>query len=92
MVILTSVGATSRKVRKNPVVRIVDGEGYMAVASAGGSPANPSRYANLVTRVDAWQAVATSRSSCWSPSRHARQSPRLSGTATTLSPAKEARP
>jgi F420H(2)-dependent quinone reductase len=50
VVILTTVGAKSGKVRKNPVMRIVDGHRYVAVASAGGSPANPSWYANLVAR------------------------------------------
>jgi F420H(2)-dependent quinone reductase len=48
VVILTSVGAKSGKVRKNPAMRIVDGDRYVAVASAGGSPTNPSWYANLV--------------------------------------------
>jgi deazaflavin-dependent oxidoreductase (nitroreductase family) len=47
-VILTTVGAKSGKVRKNPVMRIVDGDRYVAVASAGGSLTNPSWYANLV--------------------------------------------
>jgi deazaflavin-dependent oxidoreductase (nitroreductase family) len=46
VVILTSVVAKSGKVRKNPVMRIVDGDRYVAVASAGGSLTNPSRYAN----------------------------------------------
>src|ERR1700694_1987155 len=40
VVILTSVGAKSGKVRKNPVMRIVDGDRYVVVASAVGSPAN----------------------------------------------------
>ena len=48
MVILTSLGGKSGKVRKNPVMRIVDGDRYVAVASAAGSPKNPSWYANLV--------------------------------------------
>jgi deazaflavin-dependent oxidoreductase (nitroreductase family) len=48
VVILTSVGTKSGKVRKNPVMRIVDGDRYVAVASAGGSSTNPSWYANLV--------------------------------------------
>jgi deazaflavin-dependent oxidoreductase (nitroreductase family) len=48
VVILTSVGAKSGIVRKNPVMRIVDGDRYVAVASAGGSPKHPSWYANLV--------------------------------------------
>src|SRR3984885_12226773 len=46
--IRTWVGATSGKGGKNPVMRIVDGDQYVAVASAGGSPTNPSWYANLV--------------------------------------------
>src|SRR5258705_8645263 len=49
VVILTSVGAESGKVRKNPVIRIVDGDRYVAVASNGGAPTNPSWYTNLVT-------------------------------------------
>jgi F420H(2)-dependent quinone reductase len=48
VVILTSVGAKSGTVRKNPVMRIVDGDRYVAVASFGGAPENPSWYANLV--------------------------------------------
>src|SRR5258708_23637750 len=46
VVILTSVGAKSGKVRKNPVMRIVDGDRSLAVACAGGPPTNPSRYVN----------------------------------------------
>jgi deazaflavin-dependent oxidoreductase (nitroreductase family) len=48
VVILTSLGAKSGLVRKNPVMRIVDGDRYVAVASAGGSPTHPSWYANLL--------------------------------------------
>jgi F420H(2)-dependent quinone reductase len=48
VVILTSVGAKSGKVRKNPVMRIVDGDRYVAVTSAAGAPENPSWYANLI--------------------------------------------
>jgi deazaflavin-dependent oxidoreductase (nitroreductase family) len=48
VVILTSLGAKSGKVRKSPVMRIVDEDRYVAVASAAGSPKNPSWYANLV--------------------------------------------
>jgi F420H(2)-dependent quinone reductase len=48
VVIVTSLGAKSGKVRKNPVMRIVDGDRYVAVASAGGSPKHPGWYHNLV--------------------------------------------
>jgi F420H(2)-dependent quinone reductase len=48
VVILTSLGAKSGKVRKNPVMRIVDGERYLVVASAAGSTKHPGWYLNLV--------------------------------------------
>jgi deazaflavin-dependent oxidoreductase (nitroreductase family) len=48
VVILTTVGARSGKVRKIPVMRIVDGDRYVTVASYGGSPTHPSWYTNLV--------------------------------------------
>jgi deazaflavin-dependent oxidoreductase (nitroreductase family) len=47
VVILTTVGAKSGKVRKNPVMRIVHGDRYVAGASAGGSTKHPSWYANM---------------------------------------------
>jgi len=37
VVILTTVGARTGNVRKNPVMRIKDGDTYVAVASAGGA-------------------------------------------------------
>jgi F420H(2)-dependent quinone reductase len=40
--------AKSGRVRKNPVMRIVDGDRYIAVASAAGSPKHPGWYANLI--------------------------------------------
>jgi deazaflavin-dependent oxidoreductase (nitroreductase family) len=52
VVILTTIGAKSGKVRKNPVMRIEDNSIYVAVASAGGAPKNPSWYANLTTHPD----------------------------------------
>ena len=48
VVILTSLGAKSKKVRKNPVMRIVEGDRYVVVASAAGAPKHPAWYANLV--------------------------------------------
>ena len=48
VVILTTVGATTGNVRKNPVMRIKDGDTYAAVASAAGAPTNPAWYRNLI--------------------------------------------
>jgi deazaflavin-dependent oxidoreductase (nitroreductase family) len=47
VIILTSVGAKTRKVRKTPLMRVEhDGE-YAVVASLGGAPQNPVWYYNL---------------------------------------------
>jgi deazaflavin-dependent oxidoreductase (nitroreductase family) len=48
VVIVTTIGARSGKVRKVPLMRVEhDGE-YAAVASMGGAPKNPVWYHNLV--------------------------------------------
>jgi deazaflavin-dependent oxidoreductase (nitroreductase family) len=48
VIIVTTVGAKSGKVRKVPLMRVEhDGE-YAAVASMGGAPKNPLWYNNLV--------------------------------------------
>jgi deazaflavin-dependent oxidoreductase (nitroreductase family) len=52
VVILTSVGAKSGRVRKNPIMRIEDNGIYVAVASAAGAPTNPAWYGNLVAHPD----------------------------------------
>jgi F420H(2)-dependent quinone reductase len=46
-VIITSKGARSGKLRKNPVMRVEHAGCYLAVASKGGAPDNPSWYRNL---------------------------------------------
>jgi F420H(2)-dependent quinone reductase len=48
VVILTTIGSKSRKIRKNPIMRIPEDGIYVAVASAAGSPKNPSWYFNLL--------------------------------------------
>ena len=47
VIILTSVGAKTGKIRKTPLMRVAhDGE-YAVVASLGGAPQNPVWYYNL---------------------------------------------
>lgn len=48
VVVVTSIGAKSGKVRKNPVMRVERDGKYLAVASKGGAPDNPSWYANYI--------------------------------------------
>jgi len=48
VVILTTVGASSGRTRKNPVIRIEHDGVYAAVASAAGAATNPAWYRNLV--------------------------------------------
>jgi deazaflavin-dependent oxidoreductase (nitroreductase family) len=47
VVILTTAGAKSLLVRKNPIMRIVEGDTYVAAASAAGALGNPQWYRNL---------------------------------------------
>ncbi len=48
IVVVTSRGAQSGKLRKNPVMRVEHEGQYALVASKGGDPANPAWYANMV--------------------------------------------
>lgn len=48
VIVITSVGASSGKLRKNPVMRVEHDGAYAAVASKGGAPSHPAWYRNLV--------------------------------------------
>ena len=48
VIVVTSLGHGSGKLRKNPVMRVEHGGKYAAVASKGGAPDNPTWYRNLV--------------------------------------------
>ena len=48
VVVVTSRGAKSGKLRKNPVMRVEHGGAYAAIASKGGSPEHPAWYANFL--------------------------------------------
>lgn len=47
-IILTTIGAKSGKLRRSPLVRVRDGDRYLAVASMGGAPEHPGWYFNLL--------------------------------------------
>jgi deazaflavin-dependent oxidoreductase (nitroreductase family) len=47
VVVVTSVGVKSGKLRKNPVMRIEHDGVYLAVASQGGAPTHPLWYHNF---------------------------------------------
>ncbi|NHC12273.1 nitroreductase family deazaflavin-dependent oxidoreductase [Motilibacter deserti] len=49
VVVITSRGARSGKLRKNPVMRVEHEGRYAAVASKGGSPEHPTWYHNIVS-------------------------------------------
>ena len=52
VVILTTRGAKSGKVRKTPLMRVEHGGDYAVVASLGGAPKHPVWYYNLVAHPD----------------------------------------
>lgn len=47
VVVLTTLGAKSGKIRKTPVMRVEHGGRYAVVASLGGAPKHPVWYHNL---------------------------------------------
>ena len=49
IIVLTSVGAKSGKLRKTPLMRVEHDGRYAVVASKGGAPSHPTWYYNLVT-------------------------------------------
>ncbi|GGF48406.1 F420H(2)-dependent quinone reductase [Marmoricola endophyticus] len=48
VVVITSIGAKSGNLRKNPVMRVERDGSYLAVASKGGADENPEWYHNFV--------------------------------------------
>jgi deazaflavin-dependent oxidoreductase (nitroreductase family) len=48
VMILTTRGRKSGKVRKAPLIKVHDGDTYVAIASFGGAPKHPVWYLNLV--------------------------------------------
>ncbi|MFI9274065.1 nitroreductase family deazaflavin-dependent oxidoreductase [Kitasatospora sp. NPDC052896] len=48
VVVLTSLGARSGKIRKTPLIRVEHRGAYAVVASQGGAPKHPTWYYNLV--------------------------------------------
>jgi deazaflavin-dependent oxidoreductase (nitroreductase family) len=52
IIIFTTLGARSGKVRKTPVMRVEHAGEYALVASKGGAPQNPVWYYNLLAHPD----------------------------------------
>jgi F420H(2)-dependent quinone reductase len=48
VVVVTSMGAKSKSLRKNPLMRVEHDGDYALVASKGGAPEHPTWYHNLV--------------------------------------------
>lgn len=47
VIIVTNRGHKTGAIRKTPLMRVVDGDSYILVASQGGAPNNPAWYYNL---------------------------------------------
>ncbi len=52
VIIVTNQGCKTRAIRKTPLMRAVDGENYILVASKGGARNHPFLYYNLKTNPD----------------------------------------
>ena len=47
LIIVTNRGHKTGAIRKTPLMRVVDGENYILIASQGGAPTHPKWYHNL---------------------------------------------
>ena len=47
VIIVTNIGWKTGAIRKTPLMRVVDGENYILIASQGGRPNHPLLYHNL---------------------------------------------
>ena len=47
VIIVTNTGHKTGAIRKTPLMKVVDGDRYVLIASKGGRPANPHWYHNL---------------------------------------------
>jgi deazaflavin-dependent oxidoreductase (nitroreductase family) len=52
IIILTTTGRKSGKLRRTPLIRVKDGDDYLVVASMGGAPTHPVWYLNMVANPD----------------------------------------
>jgi hypothetical protein len=76
VVVLTSVGATSGKLRKTPLMRVEHAGEYAVVASLGGAPQHPVWY--YTTRTSSCE-TARSSGTIW-PARSPRTRRRRGGS------------
>ncbi len=52
VIIVTHRGRNTGAIRKTPLIRVVDGDNYILVASKGGASTNPQWYYNLKANPD----------------------------------------
>ncbi len=48
VIILSTTGRKSGKLRRTPLIRVSDGDNYLVIASMGGAPNHPAWYLNMV--------------------------------------------
>ena len=53
ILLLNTMGRKSGKKRTTPLLYVMDGEGFVNIASKGGAPTHPAWYLNLIANPDA---------------------------------------
>ena len=61
LLLLHTTGAKSGLPRINPLVRMMDGDRYVVIASKGGAPTHPDWYYNLVANPEVHVELGTER-------------------------------
>ena len=64
MLLLTTIGSHTGKLRTTPLVYLKDGQRYIVIASKGGAPDNPQWFNNIVALPQVTIEVGTERIEC----------------------------
>jgi deazaflavin-dependent oxidoreductase (nitroreductase family) len=77
ILLLNSVGRKSGKKCATPLLYVVDGEGFVIIASQGGTPSHPAWYLNLKANPDATVEVGDRKVRVWAEEEGGEENERL---------------
>jgi deazaflavin-dependent oxidoreductase (nitroreductase family) len=86
LLLLTTTGARSGKLRVNPLAYSRDGDRYVVFASKGGAPTNPDWYYNVVAHPEVTVEVAGSQFRARASVAHGEEHERMFNSHTTAMP------
>ena len=86
LLLLTTTGAKSGKIRVNPLAYSRDGDRYVVLASKGGAPTNPDWYHNVVAHPEVTVEVGGSQFRARASVAHGEEHERMFNSHATAMP------